>query len=209
MKSLSIILESEKTTEDLHHDLTSHYKTEFNHDEKYALSRYTDGSKKINGYHWLKHKHPSHEDLEQGHYTKHLDSVLSKTKTPKKIVLYSGTKHDPREIKNEENIVHHPAYLSASLSKRKSETFAYVNQNKDIENKICNRHLLKIHVPKDHPGAYVGGTDFSLPSEKEFILPRGTNLRHVRTEIKQVRTYRFGGLNDYKIYNHLHHMEVV
>ena len=145
-----------------------------------------------------------------------LDHTLSSYKTPHALTVYSGTPHDPRELKDKNDIVHHPAYLSTSLSKYNAENFAnyrYSNytykglskpSDKGIIKSIHHHHVLKIHVPEGHAGYYASTLSNSFRPEKEFILPRGTNLKHLRTAKK---VYNKSDLEER--HSFIHHMEVV
>jgi hypothetical protein len=194
MKKLEDILESWETSKylspkvkdkikDQHEKLIQHYQGHTDQ-EKTNLSYYSDSSKDINSALWERHK-TGKENTEYSRANagiSALDSALKRHKTPDSFTVYSGTVHDPRELKNSEGIVHHPAYLSTSIDPNISENFALKNQtqkNETIEYGIkiphYERHLMKFDVPKDHHGSYYG------KYEKEFIMPRGTNLQHIKT----------------------------
>ncbi len=215
MKKLIDIIEGvrkDKTLESKSEQLVNHYpkSNEFSPDEKNALNSYTTSSRTINGYHWQRNNKAANayipkkrNDVEE--LTNHLDLALKKTKSPHKIVVYSGTRHDPREHMNENKIVNHPAYVSTSLDKDRAQSFSEKNKTIDGENETIHQHILKIHVPKKSDGMYVEH-NFGLRGEKEFILPRNTKLRHIKTETKEGVHEDY---SDYKSHTHLHHMEVV
>jgi hypothetical protein len=96
-----------------------------------------------------------------------IDKSLRKNKTPDDMVVYSGiSASHGSKIKNN-LVLHHPSYLSTSLSPLVAKSFAGGNDSTDI---------LKIHVPKGHSGAYVGEISHHR-AEREFVLPRGLTLR--------------------------------
>ncbi len=185
------------------------YENNINENENKSITEYQNESREINSYHWDKHKNPSEtfplkgkdhgENMEN--HTKNIDSVINKAKTPNKLTLYSGTIHDPREIKNNEGIVHHPAYLSTSVNENYARLRAHSLSRR---NETSESHLLKIHVPKDHPGMYFPSATpddiHTNETEMEFTLPRKTNLKHIKTTQE---TSSFGK----KI--NVHHMKVV
>jgi hypothetical protein len=153
-------------------------------DERNAVRRYQVGSRALNGSLWNTHK--GIEDTEGEYYKKnigHLDELMNKIKTPHKLVVHSSTIHDVEKMKNEKNIVHHPAFLSTTLDENfAKERAAAVKYIKNAQ----ESHILKIHVPKGHPGIFVPKISENGPSnvcrvEKELILPRGTNLQHIKT----------------------------
>jgi len=153
----------------------------------------------MNGYHWAKHHG---EEYEHDDYTNHelhsksekLDAAIASHKSPINLKVYSGVKVDPRKHMNSEGIVHHPAYLSTSLRERVAHYFA----GNHVSKSNLEKHIMKIHVPKGHPTAYAA--NLGLTNEREMILPRGTNLKHIKTESKET---------DFGTMVHTHHMKVV
>ncbi len=112
-----------------------------------------------------------------------MDSALAKHRTPRDLVTYSGVKESPEHtIKKYGNRVKTSRFTSSSLDKR----IAYAFAEDDISSQIKNnsgyrvRHMLKIHIPKGTPGAYVNHIS-EHRGEREFILPRNTNM-HIHHE---------------------------
>jgi hypothetical protein len=95
-------------------------------------------------------------------------------------------------------IVNHPAYLSTSLDKNIAKGFARSHAVSS------DNHILKIDVPKGHEGAYVAHIG-GMSKEKEFILPRGLNMRikstYKRSELNKITKRK-------EIYN-IHNMSIV
>jgi hypothetical protein len=204
---------------ELEHRLGKHY---LEKDQGDAVMRYKGGSKIVNQTLWHSHKgtltvHDNNDewqDISKGHIEKdrhervqkdigQMDANLASHKTPESFHVYSGTPHDPRKIMNSEGIVHHPAYLSTSTRHSVADSFATKRFNDDFHSRMDN-HVMKINVPKDHPGMYVGHNN-SMGGEHEFILPRGTNLKHVKTETNS----RLHGNGVDTVHDHVHHMEIV
>jgi hypothetical protein len=134
-----------------------------------ALHRYTQGD---TGNHplWEKHKNNIGIDKRTESHINNIQDALHYHKTPFKFHVYSSTIHDPRDLKDSNNVVHHPAFMSTTLNKDFAKTW---------ERK--HNHILKINVPKESPGAYV--EHFSaVPGQNEFILPHGHNLKYKKTE---------------------------
>lgn len=178
---LEISLENIDKRANATHNSLSKYKFEATGEEKESLGTYQGTSYNINSSLWQKH----HDNdawmpfgIKQDIHS--LDSLLAKNKLPHKIVVYSGTIHDPRKKKNKEGIMHHPAYISASLDETMAESFA----NKRDED---DKHTLAIHLPKGHYGTYLPSlssnpdVEHGLNTEKEVLLPRGMNLRLKKT----------------------------
>jgi len=206
MKSFKAIVESNysKNYPSEKNDLTplrdrleKHY-TGYNQEEQTWLNGYTSSSKTINSHHWKIHKGEeisptAKEKIE--YRTSYIDSALAKHKTPHPLTVFSGMRSDPRERKDEKGIVYHPAYLSTSVNKSIAKDFG--RHDDDHGNQIS--HILRIRVPKGHPGAYVDHFSQSA-GEHEFLLPRGLKLKHVYTQEHKIGKFE-------KIYEH--HMEIV
>ena len=198
-----------KRSELTHDQMFPHYQNYDDVEHKLHLRDYQTDSSDLNNYHWEKHKNSPHYQSwaqnikdDKEYQTAKLDAALSHHKTPHKLAVYSGTANDPRRHMNEEGIVHHPAYLSTSLDPAIARGFASSNREYRLEENELHTHLLKIHVPKGHPGAYVA--HIKNHGEKEFILPRGTKLKHIKTDTEQ---YSPGSTK--KFFKHVHHMKVV
>ena len=212
MKSFKLILEEAgdypKTVAAVHKNLSQHYhfldKHHENHEEhREAINNYTDDSTDLNEHLWETHKGarmkggPAYSELDKE--TKHMDAALNHHKTPHPITVYSGTKMDPTlHADPVSGIVNHPAYLSTSLDKNIAKGFARSHADSS------DNHILKIDIPKGHKGAYVAHIG-GMSKEKEFILPRGLNMRikstSKRSEINKI-TKR-------KETYHIHHMSIV
>ena len=192
----------------VHNIIKKHYDKEYEDkiapDEKKAIEDYQIDSREVNDYHWKKNKK---ENIFSGigkkhieNVTKGIDNVMSKSKTPHKLHVYSGTIHDPRNIKNDEGIVHHPAFLSTTINENFGRQRA---KSHAIRTGDAEGHMLKIHVPKDHPGIYVPSVNPDAVDtnehEREFILPHGTNLKHIKTTIEEGKKKKLN----------IHHMKVV
>lgn len=233
MKKLSVILEGQKAFAKLHPELRDHYHPRnYSADHVMAVRSYT-GSSGVNQHLWNKHRdqpenagkkwnfddsffrsHKKGITPDEQHVLKHLPDALSMQGTPSKLTVYSSTKYDPRDVMDKNHTVHHPAFLSTSLDKKFSNGFNTFSETRDDSKRVYHNHLMKIHIPKGHAGIYAGAdVKFSAHRhEAEFILPAGTNLRHLRTEHKVQEDPGIpgsGGHLPYTQNNYLHHMEVV
>lgn len=213
MKKLEAILETDwkgfkdyvvaqAKTNHLNKTFETHY-SNFNGDERKHLIDYTESSNNLNGYLWDNHPRKDYENSFHDEKINHLDSAMTRHKTPHKLTVFSGTKFDPRNHMDENKIVHHPAYLSTSLSKKTAASFGTTNYHVDENGRVeSEKHVLKIHVPKNHPGAYVDHFSDNK-GEKEFILPRGTKLKYKYTDTHKIQDEK----DNHNI--HEHHMEIV
>lgn len=178
----------EKAIDVIGHSLIDHYanNVRVTPDEHDAISAYTSPYSSLNRK-LLAHK-LTDLDRQQIH---HVDSVLSRGKTPDDLVVYTGTNKDHAETLAKESIVKHPAYLSSSLSLRKAKAFA---ESKDGS-------VVAIHLPVGHSGLYLQHIS-RIPSEREFLLPRGLKLSidHSKDEMISVDK------NKHRV---LHHANVV
>jgi hypothetical protein len=112
-----------------------------------------------------------------------LDDATYAHTTPHAMTLWSGIspEHADKVMTNEQ--VHHPAYLSTSLSPHVAAAFTRFKA--DEKSGGIEGHMLKILVPHGHPGAFIGHVSMvhnekGEMGEHEFILPRGTvlNIHH-------------------------------
>jgi len=210
MKSLRQIIEGWEDRKNHWADKTDFHKVKESygryapqHEE--AIRGFQTYSRELNSYHWDKHQGETDPYLKPEHIdrlekqTNDLDTVLQQKKTPKNLTVHSGIGYDPRAKMNSEGIVHHPAYLSTSFDTNTAENFSI--RNSEHIDGVHHRHVLKINVPKGTPSA------MHFDGEQELVLPRGTNLRHIKTTKKQGTATH--GEASYKYINHIHHMEVV
>lgn len=105
------------------------------------------------------------------HNMKIMDDALRHHTTPHDLTVYSGLGQFHGDVVATNQRVHHPAYLSTSLRPDMAMGFAHCH----LHGTDVVAHLLKIHVPQGHPGAYVDHISRN-PGEQEFILPRDTTL---------------------------------
>ena len=122
--------------------------------------------------------------LEKDHeLVKPMDEALNRHKTPKELTVYSGVRRSPEHaIKHAGDEKHGVLtktsnYTSASLDPNTAAQFTDHDTKSKYNEKFGNfvGHMLKIHVPKGHPGAYVDHHS-SHKGEKEFILPHNTRM---------------------------------
>lgn len=113
-----------------------------------------------------------------------LDEATYAHTTPHALALWSGIspEHADKVMTNDQ--VHHPAYLSTSLSPHVAAAFTRFKADEKGGGGI-EGHMLKILVPHGHPGAFIGHVSMvhnekGEMGEHEFILPRGTvlNIHH-------------------------------
>ena len=197
------LIQSRKDIDHLHNKLVDAYPihSKNSKDELNELEGYTDDSARINSYLWEDHKEARHFKVSVDKSIQHIDNVLESHKTPHKLSVYSGMKENPKERMNDKGIFHHPAYLSTSIEPKTAVAFSrskYTNNLKDNPQK----HILKIHVPKDHPGAYIDHIS-SNQGEHEFLLPRGLNLKYKGTVKHLIHEHG----EDIDI--HEHHMDII
>ena len=102
-----------------------------------------------------------------------LDEAVHLHQTPHSFAVYSGIdpEHAAKVILHDQ--VHHPAFLSTSLSPHVAAGFAKFKTDEKNPRGI-EGHMLKIVVPAHHAGAFVG--HINNMGEHELILPRNTVL---------------------------------
>lgn len=178
--SVAQILKQQKERKDQENHTIEKLEKHYSSGSQNGLSGYTHYPD-VNKYLWDKH-HGGKENSEMESNVATLDTTLKSKKTPEKLTVWSKSRHDPRVLKDEHGIVHHPAYLSASI-KKEIPLSLYNDRNvvKD-ENGVNHHHIYQIDIPKGHPGAYIPDKSNCSKEAKEFVLPRGTNLKYNGTE---------------------------
>jgi hypothetical protein len=191
-----------------HQELVKHYDgIIFNSLHRHSIKNYTKDSSDLNNHLWEEHKKPIKSVYNSlNNVAEELNKTLHSYKTPHKLEVWSSSKIDPREKMDDKKIVHHPAFLSASIDKAIAEgrnTFnTQVKENGDI-----HHNILKMNIPKDHPGVYVDHVSH-MHGEKEFILPKGTNLKYKKTDTHEKDYYNHVLGKSVKSYTHIHHMSI-
>lgn len=144
------------------HELKQHYlESAYKMHHKDAIAGYTTFNSKVNHGLLTNSLKPQEQPI-----VDRLDDAMKIKTTPRPLVLYSGTNSDHAEILRNHEEVLHPGYISSSIDPKKAMAFA-TGKSGDI---------LKIHLPAGHSGLYTGEMS-SIPSEREFIIPRGMKLR--------------------------------
>lgn len=158
-----------------------------------TIEHYTgQGHRDINKALWHQHKHKHTEQ----HIT-NLDEVMKMKQTPSDMKVYSGIQHHPMEAypKKEDSgalHVHLPAFTSASLSHNVARGFAGKKLKKDEEGTL-HSHILKIHVPKGSNGFYASHLSEYAMDEKEFVIPRNSQMKIHPTPHTIIRKYPLYG----------------
>ena len=198
---------TEAKVSDTHKKLKSHYKFDGDGIHASAIAHYTGiaGSRNLNQHliktNGIAKKHKS--------LIKHLDSALTKHKTPHAFEVHTGVgaKHPLHQHLNGKHkgpikLVHH-AYTSTSLEHKYTQYFAgehtvlEKHKGKIPAAQHTHIHTITIKVPKGHHGAYVDHLSNNR-GEKEFILPRDTKL-HVHPK-PSTKTTKHGS----DVYYHHH-----
>lgn len=118
------------------------------------IDEYTHSSKSINKNLWQNKEHAIDDDVIG------INKELNQSPNfHHNFTIYSGIRKNPDEITNN-NLLHHPAFMSASISPKTALDFA----------EYGTRHILKIHVKKhQNIGAYIGDKS-QYPDQHEFII---------------------------------------
>lgn len=159
-------------------------------DHHYAVDAYVTGSlegdaqtgsEKVNKHLILRHKQGKEPDQEftfgdDPDYAKtlnlkHLDAAIDRNKLEKTLTTYSGIGFNPRDLLQDNGLLHLPAYTSSSVSRAVSLMYAKPDDNGD-------RHILQITHPKGSTGLYIGDNEDLTPfRQKEHISPRNMTLK--------------------------------
>lgn len=135
--------------------------------------------------------HELPEDSDHEHI-QGLDESLNHEKTPKPMTVFSGVGFNPGQLaaKHPKKQLYMPAFTSATIDPAVATKFAQpltkgaagesmadrYNVAKDDNNEGADHHMLRINLPKGHPGSYIADSS-EHPEEKEFLLPRQQTMK--------------------------------
>lgn len=179
----------------------SHQKTwdSLSRAERDAITRYTaDDYTEINSY-----------LLEEGGIPvfferdiKNIDAALSKSIVPHDVVVYRGVDSDGYNamvkggLLDNGAVFEHKNYMSTTLSRDIATTFT----RDTTGSKADPENILIVKVPKGSKGLYLGGkvgTKYGSVDDNELLLPRGTQLKTIRTKLttrnEEMATFSLGG----------------
>jgi hypothetical protein len=147
--------------------------------DKQHIQRYTDLSRPLSRA-LYKHNIEGTEPPEtiDGHHIPSLDRITTKSALSKNITVYTGIRHNPESIMDN-NIIHFPVYVSTSEYESVAAKFAIrqARRKDDMEkNHIEPAHILAIHVKKGQHAVDISGKSLEQ-HEKERLLPRGTTVK--------------------------------
>lgn len=151
------------------HDVMSKNTKPLSSEELSTAKQYTDhlNQYKRKGVTLNEHLHHGIElDESQKEFVGKMDGLLGSHRLHDDAVVYTGTSKKHAELLRKHSEVNHPGYLSTSLSQNSARAFA---QDKGGD-------ILKIHLPKGHPGLYVSHLS-NYEGEREFVLPRNTKIK--------------------------------
>ena len=183
-------------------ELSKHY-DHYSDQQEDHITKYSNGSGKLNDYLHERYRNPE-KDHNPRHEKdiKKMDDVVYQHRTPSSMIVHSGVPESPHHIihgqggyeNKEGGHVVLPAYTSTSLSLKLASNFAksdkeaneylakkhnnpkfLTHKHHDMKDTVGFKHMLKIHVPKGHPGAYVAHKSY-YGHEYEHILPRETHI---------------------------------
>lgn len=164
--------------------LTKHYDPDlYSEGHKNSIATYTDVGSMIN-HRLLRGETNEHHE----NHILHLDSAMNVRHTPDDMVVYSGTSDMHAQKLRTHEMLHHPSYLSSSVSLEKAVTFARSNDG----------DVVKIHIPKGHPGVFPGHMS-RVPGERELIIPRNTII-HIDHSKRQLLSHDL--IRNRKVYIH-------
>jgi len=158
--------------------LNKHY--HWTPEEGKILRHFTESSYPLNNSLWKK-------DNENSQRINEMKGLINKHRTPEDMTVYSKSVHDPNKLKDENGVVHHPAFLSSSVH---HSTVRHYFERNSLYTKLTPtiekvNHMWHIHVPKGSPGAFIHDEHSLNPKYKEFVMQGGSNLQHHHTEIEQ------------------------
>jgi len=168
----------------LHEELLDHYYMGlYKHPDLEPIAKYTRRSSVLNKALIKAHKSGTSNIGER--LNKQRDGInraITSIPAPKNYYTYTGLGVNPKNLMDERNVVHSPAFLSSSLSALTAYGFTQdldreTGQTPTKAGSETERHILRILVKKGQTnGAYVG--DHSVhPDEQEYLHRSGLNLK--------------------------------
>lgn len=185
-KKIDEAYDPEQTREALrstHNKLCNHYE-DYTDEDKEHIARYTRASRHLNS---AMHERALGKDIPKHKDEDGMTDAVNRHKTPHDMTVYSGVRQSPEHLIKSQNgvktgkggVAHTSHFMSTSISKEQASGFAapdkYSKYSKGEYKDKPAVHMLKIHVPKGHPSAYVAEHS-EHDNEKEMILPHNTKL---------------------------------
>ena len=155
-------------------------------DDKTHIYRYTAASRPVNKELFNRYESGNTSPLDKfdvnsnrynfTHDLKGLDAAISRNKLKHELVTYSGVGEHVIARKNQEGLLHLPAYTSTTVDKSTAHHFADSNRKN-----FKNLHILRIVHPEGSAGVYThNDADITqYATESEYVMPRGTTL-HIK-----------------------------
>jgi len=204
---------NDEETKSLHKELMDHYKPHLlSEPHKKIIKNYTSDSEDMNGYLW---KHRNNPDIHAGSpqslpyaHIKKLTNIINDHHAPKDIEVWSSTRHDPRKLKDKNDHLYHPAFLSTSHKKIVAESRDQ-NSVRD-KNGDEDLHILHFTIPKDHPSLYVAHPRLTkFPNEAEILLPPRMKFKYNNTTLHKLKGYDQYNDKQNEVRYNTHHLEIV
>lgn len=169
------IQHKEVNVEPMHKALSEHYK-DYSPEHLHAIRRYTDGSAGLNRSLIDNHVRKTSVPEDYHDHIHKLDDAFTQHKTPHDMVTYSGTSHSPEHYpinaETGKRHMHFPAYTSTSINASVANGFASQDFRLPADAQHQERHVIKFHIPKGHPGMYLENHT-TISGEHEMLLHRG------------------------------------
>ena len=183
-----------------------HKRNEIGHIRQ-PLLEYTKDSSSLNKALWgSKRGHPI-TDAGTVNAVNHINNNLRETEPAKEdMSVYSGIRRDPQKmVKDSGGILHHPAFISASIDHEQALKFSVPTPDENI------KHVLKIKIRKGQQvGSFIGGKS-AFKREQEYLL-KSNQVLHIHPDHEdlidrqgvKVRVHHAIILNPDEL-NHSHH----
>ena len=199
-------VEERLTPEHLENHIDTASKTEFHFrgiqipEMPHAIREYTSGSKDVNKSLW-NHKTDGGEINEYLLSQIHdIHKGLDAGKAPSDdMTVYSGVRRNPQEMTKESGgLLHHPAFISASINPSNALGFALPLSTSDDK----TLHVLKIKVRKGQKvGGYVGEHS-EFAREQEYLV-KANQMLHIHPEPDVIDLKGYDGKTSQRV--HIHH----
>ena len=144
-----------------------------NSNEKSSATDYS-GTEHAQSVNWsLLDAHDSGKEVK--HSTiKHLDSAIKKNPLQHEVHVYSGAGFDPMKHMNDDKLMHSPAFISTTHSRRVAYNHAKPRAEPD---NTATSHIIHLHLKKGDPAINISHHS-QYPGEHETVIGRNVTLQH-------------------------------
>jgi len=155
---------------------------QYDQDHRNSIGKYTSGSSVIlnnillKRFDALNNYHPDHiENVKNS--MDHLSPFIKNNLIQHAHKTFSGVSFNPDEYFKHSDIIHSPAFISSSLSKKTAMFYSKLKSTRSI----YDRHILQFHLEPGDRASHISPLS-SFKSECETIIDKGLNIKKIGHE---------------------------